>query len=171
MAEQEGKVRSLYVRPIQSADLAFEIPGIIAFQSKASDKGTLLGQEVKALVLEKTIYPLLSNTLSLQDCDSITDSEEKKECIRNKSLFKYDAEALIQELDGSLLFTLINGSLCASLKQAIIARANVFLEKYFAINEISKFYEDTYERTDKKDKISRINQLIEIAEKRMKTYN
>jgi HlyD family secretion protein len=162
----EGKVRSLYVRPIQSADLAFEVPGVIAFQGKASGKGTLLGQEVKALVLEQTIYPLLTNSLAgSQDCDSITDLEEKRECIENKSLFKYDAEALIQELDGALLSTLINGSLRSSLKQAILARANAFLEKYYAIKEVSKFYEDIYKQSSK-DKISRIGELVKIAEEK-----
>lgn len=151
MATIPGKVRSLSVRPIQSADLAFEVPGIIAFQGKGSDTHplTLLGKEVKALILEQTIYPLLD--------------KQKDE---DKSLLKYDAETLIQELGESLLFSLVNGSLRSSLKQAIIARANAFLEKYFAIKEISEFYDNIYKKVQNKaeDKISRIQQLIEITE-------
>jgi acetyl/propionyl-CoA carboxylase alpha subunit len=61
---------------------------------------------------------------------------------------------------------LVNGSLRSSLKQAIIARANAFLEKYFAIKEISEFYDNIYKKVQNKaeDKISRIQQLIEITE-------
>ena len=46
-AKPNGKIRSLTVRPIQSADLAFEMPGMISFQD--FDKANRLIQMLNSL--------------------------------------------------------------------------------------------------------------------------
>lgn len=124
----EGKVRSLYARPIQSSDLAFEVPGIISLQGTKAQ----LGERVVAYSIEEKIYPLL-------------DTKEKDENEQD-SLFKYKAEAILKQLDEALLYTVISGSLRSSLKQAILLRANAYLEKYNSISEIQEFYDKVYKK-------------------------
>ena len=101
-AKPNGKVRTLTVRPIQSADLAFEMPGIISFQDFEKAR---LGERINKCDLESEIYHLLN------------DSDQ------SSGLFKLDAESILDRLKGYILFALNNRSLSASLKQSILARA------------------------------------------------
>ncbi|MCA9014478.1 MAG: hypothetical protein KDA77_04020, partial [Planctomycetaceae bacterium] len=52
----ETKIRSLLVRPIRSVDLAFNMPGVIAFQNAQTAK---LGERITAIELETKIYKLM----------------------------------------------------------------------------------------------------------------
>jgi hypothetical protein len=138
-AKPNGKIRSLTVRPIQSADLAFEMPGMISFQDFDKAK---LGQRVNKCDLENEIYRLLN------------------ESDQSSGLFKFHAENILDKLKGFVFFTLNNRTLRAALKQSILVRANAFLEKYSKIKEIEAFYKEIYANSDaSKSKIKRLELL------------
>jgi hypothetical protein len=150
-----GKVRSLTVRPIQSADLAFEMPGMISFQDFDKAK---LGERINKCDLESEIYRLLN------------------ESDQSSGLFKFDAESILDKLKGFVLFTLNNRALRAALKQSILVRANAYLEKYSKIKEIEDFYKEIYANSDaSKSKIKRLESLRQSHEDKIaelvKKYN
>ena len=154
-AKPNGKVRTLTVRPIQSADLAFEMPGIISFQDFEKAR---LGERINKCDLESEIYHLLN------------DSDQ------SSGLFKLDAESILDRLKGYILFALNNRSLSASLKQSILARANAYLEKYSKIKEIEGFYKDVYASSDaSKSKLKQLESLRQSHEDKItelvKKYN
>jgi multidrug resistance efflux pump len=150
-----GKVRSLTVRPIQSADLAFEMPGMISFQDFDKAK---LGERVNKCDLESEIYRVLN------------------EADQSSGLFKYGAEIILDKLKDFVLFTLNNRALRAALRQSILVRANAYFEKYSKINEIQDFYKEIYANTDEsKNKIRRLESLRQSHEDKIaelvKKYN
>lgn len=146
-AKPNGKVRSLTVRPIQSVDLAFEMPGMISFQDFDKAK---LGERINKPNLENEIYRFLN------------------EADQSSGLFKYDAESILDKLKGFVLFTLNNRALRASLKQAILLRANGFLEKYQYISKIQTFYNEVYANGDaSKSKIERLKILSQKHEEKI----
>ncbi|MDX2239429.1 MAG: HlyD family efflux transporter periplasmic adaptor subunit [Leptolyngbyaceae cyanobacterium bins.302] len=150
-----GKVRSLTVRPIQSADLAFEMPGMISFQDFDKAK---LGERINKCDLESEIYGVLN------------------EADHSNGLLKYGAEDILDKLKGFVLFTLNNRTLRAALKQSILVRANAYLEKYSKTKEIEDFYKEIYANTDEsKNKIKRLESLRQSHEDKIaelvKKYN
>jgi hypothetical protein len=149
------KVRTLTVRPIQSADLAFEMPGMISFQDFDKAK---LGERINKCDLEIEIYHLLN------------------ESYQSSGLFKFDAEDILDKLKGFLLFTLNNRALRSALKQSILVRANAYLEKYSKIKEIEEFYKGIYANSDaSKSKIMLLDSLRQSHEDKItelvKKYN
>jgi multidrug resistance efflux pump len=146
-AKPNGKVRSLTVRPIQSADLAFEMPGMVSFQD--FDKAQL-GERINKCDLESEIYCLLN------------------EADQPSGLLKYDGESILDKLTGFILFALNNRALRAALKQSILARANAYLEKYSKILEIEAFYKEIYANSDlSKSKIKQLEILRQNHEEKM----
>ncbi len=147
--QPNGKVRSLTVRPIQSADLAFEMPGIISFQNFGKAK---LGERISKCDLESEIYHLLN------------------EADQSSGLFKFDAENIFNQLKESVLFALNNRALRAALKQSIFTRANAYLEKYSTnyIQQIEGFYREVYANSDvSKSKINRLENLRQSHEEKI----
>jgi hypothetical protein len=148
-AKPNGKVRSLTVRPIQAADLAFEMIGMISFQDFVKAK---LGERINKCDMESEIYGVLN------------------ESDQSSGLFKFDAESILDKLKGFVLFTLNNRALRAALKQSILVRANAYLEKYsgIKIKKIEDFYKEIYANADEsKNKIKRLESLRQIHEDRI----
>ncbi|MFN9644691.1 MAG: hypothetical protein ACK6BG_06135 [Cyanobacteriota bacterium] len=143
-AKPNGRVRTLTVRPIQSADLAFEMPGIISFQDLEKAR---LGERINKCDLEAEIYRFLN------------------ESDQSSGLFKFDAESILDQLNGFVLFALNNRSLGASLKQSILVRANAYLEKYSKIKEIEGFCKDVYASSDaSRSKLKQLESLRQSHE-------
>lgn len=137
-----AKIRKLQVRPSQSADLSFNMPGILSRQNNSSSPTsglTCLGQRIEAYKLEDVLYPKLRETLPADPAKSIVD----------KARLKYDADEILQELtDGGqapYLFALRNESVAAALSKLINQRENLFLQKFMHSDKLSKSMKETYD--------------------------
>jgi hypothetical protein len=165
MAIKSGKVRSLNIRPIQSADLAFEIGGVISYQNmdKNLEGSAILGAEItKSLDIEKEIYKDFFDKTDPLDALFTTERIEK----------------LLKKIDDLALFKLMShGASKASLKQAILLRVNGFLEKYMYADDFQKYYNEIYQTKgevskpleEPQDKVTRLEILKDLTtQKRIK---
>jgi hypothetical protein len=119
----EAKVRSLTIRPFQSADLAFNESGILDIQNAAVAK---LGVRVDAFKLQD-LYARFGETLTGDDAK-----------------LKFGAQEIENFLSTRYLFALRRESLRASLDEAITDRENNYLERFehkvLIIAELRKLY-------------------------------
>ncbi|WZO96093.1 hypothetical protein EP7_003073 [Isosphaeraceae bacterium EP7] len=119
----EAKVRSLTIRPFQSADLAFNESGILDAQNAQLAK---LGEKVDAFNLQD-LYSRLGETLA-----------------GDHAKLKFASEEIESFLSSRYLFALRRESLRASLDEAMIDRENNFLERFshkaLIIAELRKLY-------------------------------
>jgi len=125
---KSAKIRSMVVRPIHSADLAFNLAGIISFRhpSKAYH-----GVRISKPFDFETIYATLSDT----DADG---------------RFKNDATAILRTLKTDLdvaLFMVRNQPVMAALTAAVATRQNAFLRRYQHSAKIVELYTDLYPPT------------------------
>jgi len=139
-ARPNAKVHSLSVRPIQSVDLAFEVPGVLSFQDFSN---ACLGKRLERFDFEN-FYSLLENV------DHST------------GLFLFDGANILKKVRDSMLFTLRNRGVSASLSQSIASRANAYLEKYSSIQRIHKIYQDIY-ANDADPENNRMNILASLS--------
>lgn len=141
----EAKVRSLTVRPFQSADLAFNESGILDIQNAPLAK---LGVRAPAFNLQD-LYSRLGETLSGDDAK-----------------LKFTATEIETFLSSRYLFALRRESLRASLDEAVLDRENNFLERYthkaMIIAELRKLY-PTAASTD--SKVARLRAIATASEK------
>jgi hypothetical protein len=162
MAEQEGKVRSLNIRPIQSADLAFEVGGVIAYQNidiNLEGKAALGAEIDNSLNVETEIYKqFFDNTDPLDILFTVEKIEE-----------------ILKKVDKLALFKLMSHSVSkASLRQAILIRVNGFFEKYMHADEFQSFYNEIYSEKgdlskpleEPQDKVTRLEVLRSLTTQR-----
>ena len=112
-------IRSIHVQACQTSDLAFNMPGVIAFQNfdqVARTGPAFLGQRVTRFDIDNQIYGHLADP-SLDPARMKFNSREIK-------------SALSSGAGAPFLFSLRNEGLAASLDQAIEQRAAAFLDKY-----------------------------------------
>ena len=119
----EAKVRSLTIRPFQSADLAFNESGILDIQNAPVAK---LGVRVDAFNLQD-LYSRLGETLAGDDAK-----------------LKFGSQEIETFLGSRYLFALRRESLRASLDEAVTDRENNYLERFahkaLIIAELRKLY-------------------------------
>jgi biotin carboxyl carrier protein len=135
MADPTARIRKMQVRPSQSADLSFNMSGIIDRQNydPASGNGPAhLGQSVSAFDIARTLYDHLGKTLP-----AVTSSGAPGFPREAGARLKYDSATIASTLGadaaagtGPYLFALRNQALAASLDQMVNQRENAFLEKY-----------------------------------------
>ncbi|WP_417395998.1 hypothetical protein [Gimesia chilikensis] len=124
----DTKIRSLLVRPIRSVDLAFNMPGVIAFQNTQTAK---LGTRITGTNLETSIYELM---------------EQDAKTARSKNLpeLTFDATEIASKLSAGTLFAIRNKSLCVALDQKLLQRENIFREQYKHQAKLIKKLKDMY---------------------------
>lgn len=103
----EAKIRSLHVRPLQSADLAFETAGIIAAQSPLAKLGARVTQFDQLQV---------ASQLSASAADPAT--------------LIYDDQKIRSTLANNYLFMLRNDTHAARLRESMVEREIAFLERF-----------------------------------------
>ncbi len=103
-----GKVYSLRVRPLRSADLSFGIPGILAIRS---DKAYLRTNFEEIIDFQKELY------------DKLGSSDGKGKLLLN-------AQFIRDILQPVFLYQLQSETASVSLDQMILQRQNAFLERY-----------------------------------------
>lgn len=112
----KSSIRSLRVQASQSVDLAFNMPGVIAWQNydhTALSGPANLGQRVAKFDVEGQVYPVLNTPHSTID-----------------GMLKYDASELAQLLKPNSLFVIRNAGLGASLDQMLQQRRGAYLDKF-----------------------------------------
>lgn len=132
---QNAKIRTLTVRPSISADLSFNMAGIISGQNEQfSQSAARIGSQVVAYDAAAKLYPKLGDTLP---ADTATGRIAK-------ARLQYDSQAIRDILTLNTagnpppyLFSLRNEPLAASLDQAIVKRERAFLEKYLHANAVT----------------------------------
>lgn len=116
----EARVRTLRVRPSRSADLAFNVPGVIVGHGGISPAGgTLLGRVIAPFDIQTRLYSHLDESLD-QPARLAYDSNR----IRHTMTTPPD-----QASASTSLFTLRNEALAATLDQAIDRREAMYLER------------------------------------------
>lgn len=133
----EKALRSLRVRPLLSADLSFNMPGIIDFRNLQTAR---LGSRVAKVDLRKTVYALL-------DARDATNGA----CV-------YDSTKLRSTMEKLGLFAVRNESLGAELDQAVAQRQNSFLEFYKHASDVEKLLGATLPK-----KVALLNDLGELS--------
>jgi hypothetical protein len=103
-----AKVQSLRVRPKRSADLSFNVPGILAIRG---DKAYLKEEIQSVLDYQREIY-------------------EKLNQVDANGKLLMSASTLRDLLGSHTLFQLYNETAAASLDQMVLQRQNAFLERY-----------------------------------------
>lgn len=114
-------IRHLQVRPSQSADLSFNMPGVVLEQNYNHSTGVgpcHLGKSVVGFPIQTQLYDRLGDTLPA--------NPPREQDAR----LKYDAAEIRNTLSGSFLFMLRNQALAAELNKLVGNRENAFLEKF-----------------------------------------
>lgn len=135
-----AKVRSLRVRPKKSADLSFNIPGVIAFRHPSL---AFYGANVPGLNID-ALY------------NNLGDSSDE-------GLLNFNAERIRETLlpgtgQEYALFALRSPGLTAGLERAIRRRQNAFLQRYLHQDNIIQKYSSIY--PEKLNKISNLRSDI-----------
>lgn len=123
----QAKIRSLVVRPIQSADLSFNTAGVI---DRIHPTNSLLGASISAYSALTDLYPNLG-----------------KKDPADEAKLVFDPERIEQQLGPHFLFAIRNQSLKTELLQILRQRENAFLEKYKHKAELIKKYQKLYPPT------------------------
>lgn len=135
------KVRSLFVRPWKSADLAFEVGGVLSIQNP---KWAELGSKVPAFDLPGYMANLKGTV----------DGNPGK--IRN------DAATIRQQLTSQALFAIRNSTQEAALEQVVAQREVTWLEKYKHKAQIVAALKEVYPNPAKPNgKVQRLARLSE----------
>lgn len=124
MAATKAKIRTLAVRPIKSADLAFQVSGVLSAQSLKARLGRRVGQ----------ITPIDHSA------PAETTVEEKATAKGSRDLS--DSAQMHRELSADALFMLRNHRMQADLDQALAQYQADFLEKYAEAEAIAKAVRD-----------------------------
>ena len=137
MADTTARIRVMQVRPSQSADLAFNMAGIIDRQNYDPSSPVTTGHlnhAVPAFDIAATLYDHLGETLV-----AVTDPSDPAFPREAGARLKYDSATIATTLMSpptgggparSFLFALRNEALASSLDQMINQRENAFLERY-----------------------------------------
>jgi hypothetical protein len=138
-----AKIRTLQLRPIQSADLSFEVGGVLWTQSPRAR----LGQVVSAFDLSTFVGGLSSR-----------DSADPAK-------LRFDADAIRTQLAPHALFVLRNDTTAVALRQSLVARENAFLQKYQHIAAIAQLTRDVFpaDATDPRGKIARLAAIASLS--------
>jgi hypothetical protein len=139
----QGKVRSLQVRPIQSADLAFDLPGILGKQDQARAK---LGQDV--IGFDFTVQ-VLAKLLRRETNDG--------------GRLSWDSNRIRQEMTPATLFTLRNEMAEVGLQQIIAQREIAYLQKYKHSAQIVAAVREVYPGEATTGKVPRLTELRKLA--------
>ena len=145
-----SKLRQVAVMPCQSADLAFNMPGIIQGQNYEYDTQTgpcHLGEWVSRFDIENNIYVRLGET-------------EQNE----PSKLKFNVGEIHQALSAAYLFALRNAPLAAELEQMIIQRENSYLSRHKHAQNIQDHHKEAF--VDGENVIKSLEQAIDKAKKR-----
>lgn len=121
-----AKIRHLRVRPLKSADLAFNMPGILAWRSPTASLGTRVPLQTSG-----------GTPFNIQDVYAALGQADPS----GRLLSGAQIRALVQNV---ALFTLRNESLRVCVDQAVSQRQNAFFERYAhnsdRLNIIRKLY-------------------------------
>jgi hypothetical protein len=148
-----GKIISLRVRPLRSADLSFNIPGILAIRS---DKASLMTRIQETLNYQQDVYGKLG------------DSDNQGSLLLN-------ADKIRSILQPYFLYQLQNETASASLDQMILQRQNAFLERYQfnqeRLEQIEKLFPvSARDLTGEKSAGSKLDRLRKQREADVKRY-
>lgn len=142
----QAKVRFLNIRPIQSADLSFNLSGIIDFRH---DQTAQLGMRLNRVDLS-TIYDRLSGEAG-------------------NGQLEFDGtkirKALLDDMQ-AVLFAVRNPALESSLLHAICRRQNAFLQRYKHKNSILQEYTQLYNNASPDSKPEKLSSLYSRAKER-----
>jgi hypothetical protein len=139
MAERAGKIRSLLVRPIRSADVAFNMAGVIDLHNQALAR---LGAYVAGFSLNR-LYTDIETEIASHARDITFTADEIRERLEQDSV-----SAPGGPIQNHVLFSLRNESLRATLEQAILRRDNAFRDKYQFRSDIADLFAEIYKTND-----------------------
>lgn len=140
-----AKIRSLYIRPLESADLSFNTAGIIDYRNNK----TRLGQPVQAFDLQQIVNGLLVTLPS------------------NSARLQFEPSEIRKSLGDQVLFSLRSDSLDAALLQAIVQREITFLQKYKHTSKIVTALKEIYpDKPTPHDKLTRLDELRRSSDER-----
>ena len=139
MAERAGKIRSLLVRPIRSADVAFNMAGVIDLHNQELAR---LGAYVAGFSLNRLYTDIETEIMSHARQITFT-ADEIRERLERDSVSNPGGA-----VENHVLFSLRNESLRASLEQAILRRDNAFRDKYQFRTNIATLFSDIYKTND-----------------------
>lgn len=110
-----GKIRSLSVRPIQSADLAFAVPGVLGSENAPL---TRLGTRLRAFDRDAELIAHLGEAVPVNNNDPLS------------GRLTHDSAKVSQRLAPAVLFRLRNEVLAADLDQGILQHHSLFLSRF-----------------------------------------
>lgn len=139
MTEKAGKIRSLLVRPIRSADVAFNMAGVIDLHNPALAR---LGAFVAGFSLNR-LYTDIETEITSHARQITFTADEIRERLERDSVSNPGGA-----VQNHVLFSLRNESLRASLEQAILRRDNAFRDKYQFRTNIATLFSDIYKTND-----------------------
>jgi hypothetical protein len=150
--ENKAKIRVLQVRPSQSADLAFNAPGILARQNYDRARGgpAHLGESVQRFDIENELYNKLAETDPASDGARLI----------------YDSQKIRDSLESRFLFQQRNYTLAAALDQMIVRRENAFLERFKHKNLIKAAMTKAYP-----EKVQMIQEALNSAKSRFEALD
>lgn len=121
-----GKIRSLLVRPSQSADISFNMAGVIDRMHASNGRlgASLSGDHASAL---RNLYPRLGDRVAGQDAK-----------------LKFSPQEIDSTFKNYFLFALRNQSLAVSLSQLINQRETLYLQRFAHKAEIVAKYATLY---------------------------
>jgi hypothetical protein len=137
-----AKIRSMYVRPSESADLSFNTAGIISFRNR--NGGARLGSRVQKFDMSQLI------------------SRFSEVSQGNPETLSFDANSIRDAINPKLLFALTNDILDAALRQSIKQREISYLQKYKHVERISKALSEIY--PTQSSATSKLGRLYEVRQ-------
>jgi hypothetical protein len=145
----DARIRSLQVRPIESADLCFDVAGVLALRDAQRCR---LGQRVTAAPHPPGIYAQFTDTAP-----------------GDPSRIRFDGAAIHTELTKHFLVALRNDVLSAVVSQAISQRQALFLQKYKHKKKIFDALSAVYPRDDaaQTGRVKRLTDLAQYTQARM----
>lgn len=147
-----AKVRAVAARPCQSADLAFNMPGVLALQNFDHNGRTGLckiGGSVSAFDIDTTIYDHLGDTLPQSGNRPA------------RARLEYDSQRIKTVLATHYLFALRNAPLAAELEQLIIRRENAFMDRFMHASTIKQIHQDVFPTV-----VTRLEELSSLSTQR-----
>lgn len=139
MAEKAGKIRSLLVRPFRSANIAFNMAGVIDLHNQNIAR---LGMQVQGFSLERLYTDIEAEVNSHAAVITFT-ADEIRRRLEQDVVTNPGGPAL-----NHVLFSLRNESLRASLEQAILRRDNAFRDRYQFRDKIARLFAGVYKTDD-----------------------
>ena len=153
----EATVRTLTVKPSQSASLAFNMPGIIDYQNFSL---AMLGTRVEKFDLA-ILYNVLDKPIEGTD-GLLPDATKIRDWLTANVTLPSDPRTINHS---SVIFALRNASLVSHVDQLVIQRQNAWLRRYkhrtHIISNIKQLYDP--DLTNPLSKLSRLNKIEESA--------